>query len=83
MACPLEDVVLLHDFLEAALILHERLVDRLERHEFTREPMNSEVHLTERSFTNDLADLVVVNFGHEYIVRNVEQDVVENLLARR
>ena len=76
LACTLQNVVLLHDFLEAALVLHERLVDGLECNEFSREPMNGEVYLAESSFANDLADLVVVNFGDQEVARDVLQDLI-------
>lgn len=82
LACTLQNVVLLHDLLEAALILHERLVDGFECDKLAREPMNGEVDLAEGSFTNDLADLVVVNFGDQEVARDVLQDLIIDHFAR-
>lgn len=59
--CPLQDVVLLHDLLQGALICHVGLVDRLQGHELAGEPVDRQVDFAEGALANDLADLIVVN----------------------
>lgn len=83
VANSLQDFVFLDDFLVGGLVAHERLVDGLQRHELGGQPVDSQVDLAKGSFSNHLADFIVLNFGVENTLLDVVQDLIVNLGPRR
>jgi hypothetical protein len=78
VAGALQNVVLLHDLFEGALIRHVSLVDGFQRNELASEAVDGQVHLTKRSFAYHFADFVVVYLRLEDLVGDVREDVVQN-----
>lgn len=78
VSSPLQYVILLLYFSEAAFISHVSLIDRLKRHKFARESMNGQVDLAKRSFTNDLSNLIVVYLRVIDFVGDVRKNRIQN-----
>ena len=72
----LQYIIFLHDLLQRTLISHVSLVDRLECHKLSSEPINSQINLTKRTFANDFSYFVVVDFGLKLLVGDVHEDVI-------
>ena len=71
MSGPLQNVILLLDLLQRALIVHECLVDRLQSYELSSQPMNGQVYFPEGSFADYLTNLIIVDFSCVILFFNV------------
>jgi hypothetical protein len=58
-----QDVELLHDLALRRIILHHRLVYRLERYELRRKTVNCKVHFPEGTLTHDFADFIPLDLS--------------------
>ena len=78
MASSLQNIILLHDFLQRALVGHVSLVYRFKRNKFGSESIDSQVDFTKSTLAYDFSNLVVVYLGFEHSVGYVHENVVHN-----
>jgi len=77
---PLQNVVLLPDFLQGLRVAHHLLTDRLQSHELLRQPVDGQVYFTKCSLSDDLSNFVVLSLGIVLLVLNPVNNRLDDLL---